>query len=81
MIDKKQLDILNKDVNLNTSYPLSPNDWAKYKIKNYDIFNDINKFSIYVHIPFCKHLCKFCEYSIINKRVIKGSVSHACRNT
>ena len=72
MIDKKQLDILNKDVNLNTSYPLSPNDWAKYKIKNYDIFNGINKFSMYIHIPFCKHLCKFCEYSKCKKQENKN---------
>lgn len=64
----EQLEILNKDINLNTSYPLSPLDWQKYKTKNFDIFKNINDFSMYIHIPFCKHLCKFCEYSKCKKQ-------------
>lgn len=58
----------------NTAYPLTPTSFKKYRI------NDINKIadflltewakaeqlSLYVHIPFCKVRCKFCEYAVLS---------------
>ncbi len=47
----------------NTSYPLSPDDWRKYISKGPMDFSTEKELSFYVHIPFCQHLCKFCEYT------------------
>ena len=47
----------------NTSYPLSPNDWVKYRTDTSLIFNEKDGISYYIHIPFCKKLCSFCEYT------------------
>lgn len=48
---------------LNTSYPLSPNDWNEFRIKQGLPFDHEKNLSFYIHIPFCKHLCSFCEYT------------------
>ena len=67
----EKLEEINKNLNYNTSYPLSPNDWQKYR-KNTDIFKEINDFCMYIHIPFCKHLCNFCEYSKCKKTSLEN---------
>lgn len=36
----------------NTSYPLSPNDWVKYRTDTSLIFNEKDGISYYIHIPF-----------------------------
>ena len=59
----------------NTAYPLTP--WS---LKNYELHNkkdilktvtkniaDMEELSLYVHIPFCKARCKFCEYVVLDK--------------
>lgn len=46
----------------NTSYPLDKENWAKYKSENYDLFKNERNLNFYIHIPFCKRLCAFCEY-------------------
>lgn len=51
------------DPRLNTSYPLHPEDWAKYRVDGPLPFNDEKRLSFYIHIPFCKQLCSFCEYT------------------
>jgi len=48
---------------LNTSYPLNPNDWAKYKVKEEHPFLTDKELSFYIHIPFCVSICSFCEYT------------------
>ncbi len=47
----------------NTSYPLSPDDWAKYSVPGILPFDASNPVALYVHIPFCKQICSFCEYT------------------
>ena len=51
------------DPRLNTSYPLHPEDWAKYRVDGALPFNDEKRLSFYIHIPFCRQLCSFCEYT------------------
>lgn len=51
------------DPRLNTSYPLHPEDWAKYRVEGPLPFNDEKRLSFYIHIPFCRQLCSFCEYT------------------
>ena len=51
------------DPRLNTSYPLHPEDWAKYRVDGPLPFGDEQRLSFYIHIPFCKQLCSFCEYT------------------
>lgn len=51
------------DHRLNTSYPLHPEDWAKYRVDGPLPFDDEKRLSFYIHIPFCKQLCSFCEYT------------------
>ena len=52
-----------EDVRWNTSYPLSPRDWEKYRVHEPLSFSGEECLSFYIHIPFCKQLCSFCEYS------------------
>jgi oxygen-independent coproporphyrinogen-3 oxidase len=49
----------------NTSYPIKIEDWRPYRTQNKLQFCDINEMSFYIHIPFCKQICTFCEYSKI----------------
>lgn len=58
----------------NTAYPLRVNSLQEYElhdtneisnvvaenIKNQDVIN------LYVHVPYCKTRCKFCEYGVLN---------------
>jgi len=48
---------------LNTSYPLCPSDWEKYKVEGNLLFAKNEELSFYIHIPFCRNLCIFCEYT------------------
>lgn len=47
----------------NTSYPLSPDDWAKYSAPGALPFDASKPIAFYIHIPFCKQICSFCEYT------------------
>ena len=47
----------------NTSYPLRPDDWMRYRVDGEADFSKDKRLSLYVHIPFCEHLCAFCEYT------------------
>lgn len=51
-----------EDVLCNTSYPLRPEFFSQYR-STQDIMKDVSELSFYFHIPFCKSLCKFCEYT------------------
>lgn len=58
----------------NTAYPLTPTSLKQYAVKEekerrdllekeYDSITDL---SLYVHVPFCKTRCKFCEYVVVS---------------
>ncbi len=47
----------------NTSYPLSPKDWAEYIACGSLTFDAMEPMALYVHIPFCRQICSFCEYT------------------
>lgn len=47
----------------NTSYPISPDDWIKYRTSSPLSFQGEVEVSFYVHMPFCKKICSFCEYT------------------
>lgn len=51
------------DPRWNTSYPLSPNDWSVFRVPGSLPFTNEKDLSFYIHIPFCRHLCAFCEYT------------------
>lgn len=51
------------DPRWNTSYPLSPEDWKQYREAEPLSFAEEKELSFYIHIPFCKQLCSFCEYT------------------
>ena len=51
----------------NTSYPLNPSDWSEYRVEGPLKFDLNEVLSFYIHIPFCPHLCSFCEYTRINR--------------
>lgn len=50
------------DILCNTSYPLKPQYFSDYRSQT-DIMQQTEALSFYFHIPFCRHLCKFCEYT------------------
>lgn len=59
-------EIFNKrkiDPQWNTSYPLSPSDWDAYRVNGKLSFDNEKELSLYIHIPFCKQICSFCEYT------------------
>ena len=47
----------------NTSYPLSPDDWVKYSTQGILPFDQSKPIAFYLHIPFCRQICSFCEYT------------------
>lgn len=47
----------------NTSYPLSPDDWAKHSTPGTLPFDRSKPIAFYIHIPFCHKICSFCEYT------------------
>ena len=50
------------DLLCNTSYPYKPEYFKQYQ-SHTDIMADVEELSLYFHIPFCKNLCRFCEYT------------------
>ncbi|EKQ56700.1 MULTISPECIES: radical SAM protein [unclassified Clostridium] len=57
----------------NTAYPLTPSSFMEYRISDENqipqfLEEELNKFeelSLYIHIPFCKQRCRFCEYAVL----------------
>ena len=58
----------------NTAYPLTPRSVMQYAVKDEDKIQEllakefcgIDTLSLYVHVPFCKSRCKFCEYVVVS---------------
>lgn len=57
----------------NTAYPLTPTSFMKYNLRDEKEIHDfvceewknVDELSLYIHIPFCKARCKFCEYVVL----------------
>lgn len=58
----------------NTAYPLTPTSLKKYEVHDIEsqleiVKNNIKvqkQLSLYVHVPFCQHRCRFCEYVVLD---------------
>ncbi len=58
----------------NTAYPLRVNSLAQYELHDADVIRrcvETNikaqpELNLYVHVPYCKARCKFCEYVVMN---------------
>ena len=61
--------LTSEDILCNTSYPLSPCYFSEYRTTE-DIMRDVTELSFYFHIPFCRQLCRFCEYT----RFLSGDI-------
>lgn len=53
----------SEDLCCNTSYPLAPKYFAAYRDSGFDIMDGVGELSFYFHVPFCRSLCRFCEYT------------------
>ena len=57
----------------NTAYPLTPHSFMQYRLNDPDEIRGFvtaewekaEELSLYIHIPFCKQRCKFCEYVVL----------------
>jgi len=57
----------------NTAYPLTPKSFMQYRINDPSKVQDFlvsewsktDELSLYIHIPFCKVRCNFCEYAVL----------------
>ena len=57
----------------NTAYPLTPQSFQRYKIHGDETVRSLltaewakaSALCLYVHIPFCKTRCRFCEYTVL----------------
>lgn len=61
-IDKILKDRINNPI-YNTSYPLNPKDWSRFSKKGNLTMEPEKPIAFYFHIPFCRQLCSFCEYT------------------
>lgn len=70
------------DERYNTSYPLSPEHWKPFKVKGELDYTGCTVLSFYIHIPFCEHLCYFCEYTrmLVPSREIQRYYLNAIRH-
>ena len=50
------------DLRVNTAYPVFKEGFARYESPE-DLFCGVEELSFYIHIPFCRQLCSFCEYT------------------
>lgn len=46
----------------NSSYPINPIQWEPFRTNQSLDYSCCKELSFYIHIPFCQHLCQFCEY-------------------
>lgn len=62
--DKIQQLMHAADPNLmvNTSYPVYPEGFACYQ-SDQDLFQATDALGVYLHVPFCRQRCSFCEYT------------------
>ncbi|MBQ7501143.1 NUDIX domain-containing protein [bacterium] len=57
----------------NTAYPLTPKSFMQYKLRDEqeilelvkEEWSKADELSLYIHIPFCKSRCRFCEYVVL----------------
>lgn len=59
---KDLFDKTSRDILCNTSYPLKKEWFSDYR-SYADIMAGEDELSFYFHIAYCKHLCRFCEYT------------------
>lgn len=53
--------LTSDDIYCNTSYPISPDFFSAYRAVECDIMAGVDSPAFYIHVPFCRSLCRFCE--------------------
>lgn len=59
---KRLFSIADNTLLCNTAYPYEKSLFRKYQ-SNEDIMTGTKELSFYLHVPFCRQLCSFCEYT------------------
>ena len=52
----------DRNLRCNTAYPVYRDLFRVYE-SDADILQGVEEMSFYVHVPFCRQLCSFCEYT------------------
>jgi len=58
----------------NTAYPLTPRSWERFRVDDpqerlrlaTSDWESCDTMALYVHVPFCKVRCRFCEYAVLS---------------
>lgn len=59
----------DRNLRCNTAYPVYRDLFLEYE-SDMDILQGVEELSFYLHVPFCRQLCSFCEYT----RFLAGDV-------
>ena len=59
---RELFEVAHGDLRCNTSYPAFKRIYARY-LGSGDLFAEVSSLSYYIHVPFCRSLCSFCEYT------------------
>ncbi len=69
---KKNFQIANTAYPINHNLTLAPYRVPQGKLQDHitRVWHDVDELLLYAHVPFCAHICAFCELSVVKPKYI-----------